>query len=250
MKTKKMLVLALVAVVAGQEADAANPQLKKDYEGFTVWLDCREHAVAKFRYTASRDRGDYDRVGTFKLDPSVPYECQPSSAESFKTNAPNALTYERGHQVPANHLDFSEVAITQSNYMTNILPQTWQLNRGAWAQSEKIIECYRDQTELLVLGGAIWKNTARHRKNDHFVGSHNIRTPEQFWKVIVAGDGTTIAWLMPNTQTATAKNLDLYLIKPSLLEVAAKIKLPEVPKEWRKVRPKTSWPLLEGCDPG
>ncbi len=103
----------------------------------------------------------------------------------------------------ANHLDYSELAIRQSNFMTNILPQTATLNRGAWYRTEEIIECYRDQTELLVLGGATWGNTKAASKNDYFVGSHNIRTPESFWKVVIAGDGSTIAWLMPNDATAT-----------------------------------------------
>jgi hypothetical protein len=31
----------------------------------------------------------------------------------------------------------------------------------------------------LVLGGALWTSTKAGRKNDYFVGSHNIRTPEQ-----------------------------------------------------------------------
>jgi endonuclease G len=152
--------------------------------------------------------------------------------------------------VPANHLDYSEVAIRQSNYMTNILPQTQTLNRGAWLRSENIIECYRDTEELLVLGGALWTSTKAGRKNDHFVGSHNIRTPEQFWKVIIRGDGETIAWLMPNDATAATKNLDLFLIKPAQLLLKTKVKLPEVPKAWQKKKPKTSWPIPAGCDLG
>ncbi|HIG39559.1 MAG TPA: hypothetical protein EYQ14_03340, partial [Gammaproteobacteria bacterium] len=39
--------------------------------------------------------------------------------------------YDRGHLVPANHLDYSKKAIKQSNYMTNILPQAANMNRGA-----------------------------------------------------------------------------------------------------------------------
>ena len=80
--------------------------------------------------TPSGIPGSFPRSSTFRLDPNVPYECQPSSTNSFKTDAPGALTYERGHQVPANHLDYSELAIRQSNYMTNILPQTQTLNSG------------------------------------------------------------------------------------------------------------------------
>lgn len=102
---------------------AANPQFRVDYASFTVWLDGQEQAVFKFRYNAQRDAGSFPRSSTFRLDPAVPYECQPSSTNSFKTDAPGALTYERGHQVPANHLDYSELAIKQSNFMTNILPQ-------------------------------------------------------------------------------------------------------------------------------
>jgi endonuclease G, mitochondrial len=41
--------------------------------------------------------------------------------------------------------------------MTNILPQTATLNRSAWLRTEEIMECYRDQTELLVPSEAIWE---------------------------------------------------------------------------------------------
>jgi endonuclease G, mitochondrial len=220
----------VVALLFIPPAFAADPSLRVDYAGFTVWLNCQEHAVFKFRYNAQRDAGSFPRLSTFRLDPAVPYACQPSSTNAFKTDAPGALTYERGHQVPANHLDYSELAVRQSNFMTNILPQTGTLNRGAWLRTEEIIECYRDQTELLVLGGALWGNTKAALKNDYFVGSHNIRTPESFWKVVIAGDGSTLAWLIPNDQNATTAKLDTFLIKPVQLELKAKVKLPEVPK--------------------
>jgi hypothetical protein len=55
------------------------PHVRVDYEGFTVWLNCQEHAVAKFSYNAQRDSGSFPRSSTFCLDPAVPYACQPSS---------------------------------------------------------------------------------------------------------------------------------------------------------------------------
>lgn len=230
---------------------AVSPKPQRDYQGFTVWLDCQEHAPFKFRYNAGHDFGDYPRTDQFRLDPGVPYECQPSSTQTFSTkNIPGAPTYHRGHLVAANHLDYSEQAIRESFFMTNILPMTQQLNLGAWAATEKITECYRDHSELLILGGAVWKNTKAARKNDYFVGSHNLRTPEYFWKVIIRGDDQTIAWWIPNDETALSGQLDKYLVKPSQLQVKAKMKLPEVPKAWRNKKPKTSWPLPEGCKPG
>jgi len=92
--------------------------------------------------------------------------------------------YDRGHQVPANHLDDFQTAIKQTNFMTNILPQTSQMNRGAWKATEEIVECYRDIDELLVLGGTIWGNNP---SIDFFLQSHGVATPDAFWKVIVRG---------------------------------------------------------------
>jgi endonuclease G len=91
---------------------------------------------------------------------------------------------------------------------------------------------------LLVLGGALWGKTKAARKNDYFVGSHNIRTPESFRKAVIAGDGSTLARLIPNDRNATRANLDTFLIKPAQLEVKAKVKLPEVPKAWRFKKPR------------
>ena len=242
--------LAFVALLSASSfvSAAKNPTHQADYLGFTVWLDCKEHAAYRFRYNAGHDMGDYDRTDDFRLDPTVPYECQPSSTATFSTkNIPNAPTYHRGHLVAANHLDYDEQAIRESFFMTNILPMTQQLNLGAWSRTEEITECYRDRSELLVLGGAVWGNTRKDKKNDYFVGSHNIRTPEYYWKLIIKGDGETIAWYIPNDTTALSGQLDRYLIKPAQLQAKARVKLPEVPKAWKWKKPKTSWPIPKEC---
>ena len=129
--------------------------LQLNYEGFTVWLDCEKRGAIKFQYNAQHDTGNEARASDFKLDSNVPKECQQTTARAYGNN------YDRGHQVPANHLDYSPEAIRQSNYMTNILPQTSQMNRGAWLLTEEIIECYRDIDELLVIGGVIWGEQPR-----------------------------------------------------------------------------------------
>jgi endonuclease G len=98
--------------------------LRLDYEGFTVWLDCEQRGAVKWRYNAQRDGGNEARANDFRLDPYVPKECQQTSPKGY------GHVYDRGHQVPANHLDHSPVAIQQSNYMSNILPQASQMNRG------------------------------------------------------------------------------------------------------------------------
>jgi endonuclease G len=217
--------------------------LELDYQGFTIWLDCRQRAPVKFRYNAQHDAGNEARAKDFNLDPNIPKECQQTSAAAYGHG------YDRGHQVPANHLDASSVAIKQSNYMTNILPQTSQMNRGAWLQTEEIIECYRDIDELLVIGGVIWGNNPN---DDYFVRSHGVKTPDSFWKVIIRGAGQnerTIAWVVPNSKGATRNNLDSYLVSVNELERMTGETIP-VSDYAKYDKPSASWIVPAGCSKG
>jgi endonuclease G len=214
--------------------------LRLNYEGFTVWLDCEQRGAVKWRYNAQHDDGNLPRANGFRLYPYVPKDCQQTSAKGYGHG------YDRGHQVPANHLDASAVAIKQSNYMTNILPQTSQMNRGAWKLTEEIVECYRDIDELLVIGGVIWGNSPA---DDYFVKSHGVKTPDAFWKVVVRGDGRAIAWIVPNTKDATAKKLDHYLVTVEEIERLTGEKLP-VTGDARITKLRGSWVVPMGCNKG
>jgi len=116
------------------------------------------------------------------------------------------------------------------------------MNRGAWLQTEEIVECYRDIDELLVIGGAIWGDNP----NDYyFVQSHGIKTPDVFWKVIVRGTGQnerTIAWIVPNTTEATRKNLDNYLVTIDEIKRVTGEKIPVAKHD----KPSSSWLIPQG----
>ena len=84
-----------------------------DYKGFTVWVDCEKRGAVKFQYNAQRDTGNFKRKKSFYYDPDLPKSCQQTSTKSYKKKGQR---YDRGHLVPANHLDFSKKAIKQSNY--------------------------------------------------------------------------------------------------------------------------------------
>lgn len=215
--------------------------LQLDYQGFTVWLDCAQRAAVKFRYNAQHDTGNAERSDTFSLDPNVPAECQQVSAKAY------GMKYDRGHQVAANHLDASEVSIKQTNFMTNILPQAANMNRGSWYLTEKITECYRDIDELLVLGGVIWGNNSA---DDYFVRSHGVKTPDYFWKVIIRGHGQderVIAWIIPNAKEATQKQLDRYLVTVDEIEQITGERIP-VADYAKHDKPGQSWMIPAGCN--
>jgi endonuclease G, mitochondrial len=217
--------------------------LKLDYDGFTLWLDCSKRGAVKFRYIAQHDTGSFKRSSRFFLDPNVPSECQQTSTKGYGKG------YDRGHLVPANHLDYSASAIKASNTMTNILPQASNMNRGAWELTEEIIECYRDIDELLVIGGVIWGNNP---DDDYFFQSHGVKTPDAFWKVVIRGTGQdeqAIAWVVPNSSEATKKRLDHYLVSIDDLEAETGEKIP-VADYAKHDKSDVSWLIPYGCDRG
>jgi endonuclease G len=216
--------------------------LELAYGGFTVWLDCERRGAVRFRYNAQRDGGNVPRQPRFTLDAQVPKRCQQTSTASYKHAR---ARYDRGHLVPANHLDASPLAITQSNAMTNIVPQAATMNRGAWRRTEEIVECYRDIDELLVIGEVLW---GQNPVDDHFVRSHGIATPDAFWKLVVRGMDRVIAWIIPNVPEATYKRLDQYLVSVEELERQTGERFPEVPAFLRGDKPEVSWIVPIGCD--
>ena len=221
--------------------DLGNNILRLNYEGYSVWLDCEKHGAIKFQYNAQRDVGDFPRTDKFKLDHNVPARCQQTSAAAY------GKRYDRGHLVPANHLDYSESAMQGTFYMTNILPQAASMNRGAWLRTEEIIECYRDISELLIIGGVIWGNNPA---DDYFMKSHGVKTPDAFWKVIIRGGGQSeeaIAWIVPNSQEAVEKNLDKYLVTVHDIERITGEKIP-VAEYAKNIKPSASWLIPKGCN--
>lgn len=212
--------------------------LRLDYEGFTLWMDCEKHGAVKFRYNAQRDSGSFPRVEDFALDSRIPISCQQTNSKSYGKG------YDRGHLVPANHLDYSKNAIEESNYMTNILPQAANMNRGAWLATEEIVECYRDERELLVIGGVIYGNNT---KDDYFLTSHGVETPDSFWKVIIKGDGSAIAWNVPNKSTSTRAKLDSYLVTVAQIEKLTGEKIP-VSEKVKTQKLTKSWALPKDCN--
>ena len=138
------------------------------------------------------------------------------------------------------------IAIRQSNYMTNVLPQAANMNRGVWLRTEQIVECFRDIYELLVIGGVVWGNNP---SDDFFIRSHGLATPDAFWKVVVRGNGDAIAWIVPNSQKTTRVRLDSYLVTVRAIEDMIGERFP-VNEDSRYQKRDTSWMIPRGCNKG
>jgi endonuclease G len=246
--------------VSASEENVNNEVLRINYNGFTVWLDCEQRSPVMYFYIAYKDSGDEKRASKFFLDKNIPEQCQQKSTKSYSKSIVKThfnrlgindysdfdIAYDRGHMVPANHFDGSKKAIYQTNYMTNILPQSAAMNRGSMYQTELITECYRDINTLKVMGGPIWEGDA---SNDFFINSHGVKTPEAYWKVIIAPDAV-ISWIIPNTKEAVASNLDSYLVSIKDIERKAGVEIPVDSADLKTVKPSSSWPIPASCNKG
>lgn len=221
----------------------SKPNMRLDYPGFTIWMDCSRRSAMQFQYVAQPDTGSTPPSDNFFLDPDVPIDCQQADTSVYDSN------YTRGYLVPPNHLEPSAEAIEAANSMTNILPQAANMNAGAWRRTEEIARCYSSTDELLVMGGVLW--SLNYSADDHFIQSHGVETPDAFWKVIIRGTGQNqqaIAWLIPNSQEATWDRLDQYLVPINEIKARTGLYTMAGGNSWEK--PSQSWEIPASCDEG
>jgi endonuclease G, mitochondrial len=217
---------------------------KRQFLLFETWVDCRERLPILFYYRVEKDVGNFQRYSSFYLDPDVPTSCQ-----QLTSNAYSGSGYDRGHMVTANHVDQSLQALKESNYMTNITPQRANMNRGAWLQTEEITECHRDLDTLNIYGGIIMGNDVT---NDIFKYTHGIRTPDFNWKIIEnTRTKDVIAWIIPNSDSATRSNLNQYAT--TILDIEAKSgfifnNFSYSQKTIKQSNWQTNWAIPANCD--
>ena len=115
--------------------------------------------------------------------------------------------WDRGHLAPAADMKWSEQAMDESFYLSNISPQNGNLNRGVWKSIEELT---RDNAqrygEILVVTGPVFTN----KKGLGYIGNNRVIIPNGFYKVLLAYDNgyTGIGFYCENV--AGKKKLSTY----------------------------------------
>ena len=109
----------------------------------------------------------------------------------------NPGKYDRGHMAPAADMKWSEQAMRESFYTTNICPQNANLNRGDWNDIEELVRDYAQQYEsVYVVCGPIVGDAPEYMGN-----YQRIAIPDAFYKAILRKKGdswTTIGFVCKN----------------------------------------------------
>lgn len=159
------------------------------HTGFTLsynadWL-CPNWVA--WELTALETQGVEERAKHFKPDPEV-------RGVKVVTKDYSNSGYDRGHMAPAADMKWSEQAMRESFYMTNICPQIRNLNAGDWKELEELCRTWANHFgKIYICCGPIVGNNPKR------IGENGVAVPDAFFKVILAFENQTpqaIAFLM------------------------------------------------------
>ena len=171
-----------------------NPNLEQvivDYEGMKISFNPRMHIPnwVAWELTGDETLGEEPRYNKFACDESVP-GCPDDWDYKYSG-------YDRGHMAPAADMKWSERAMRESFYLTNVCPQAGDLNRGSWKRLEEKCraKACADSTIIVICGPVLTDNIRE------FLGDSRVAVPQRFFKVILspfAEKNQAIGFIMPN----------------------------------------------------
>jgi len=133
--------------------------------------------------------GSYERTDDFREDPDI--ATGSATLEDYYRSG-----YDRGHLAPAGDMKFSEEAMSESFYMSNMSPQEPAFNRGIWRELEEEVR------ELAVQNGSLYVVTGPvFGKRNKRIGKNRVSVPRAFYKVLLdytEPEVKAIAFLLPN----------------------------------------------------
>jgi len=204
-----------------------------EYEGFTISYNEKYEQANWVAYHLTKQEVEdqkVERKDNFRADKQV--QTGSATPTDYKKSG-----YDRGHLAPAADMRWSKEAMSESFYMTNMSPQTKELNRGIW---KKLEEKSRDWA---VENGSIYIVTAGILKGKlKTIGKNEVAIPEYYYKVILdyqKPEIKAIAFIMPNKDPEKAPLRDFVV---SIDEVEKKTGLDFFPKLGDKLEDK-----LEGA---
>ncbi len=147
------------------------------------------------------------RTNDFRIDPMV--TTGSAQEEDFflkKLGADGIMTFDgfghdRGHLAPSADFRWSQKALSESYFYSNMSPQKAEFNRERWAELESWIRTYviDFKEPVHVVTGPVLKDGLPQQ------GENKVSIPEQYYKIVLDLEGAehrAIAFLMPNEQCA------------------------------------------------
>ena len=161
----------------------------------------------------------------------------------------NGPGYDRGHMLRSEERTDTEAHNIETFVMTNVLPQTADLNRGVWFDYEQHVQymVQRKQNDAYVIAGGVWPAACGHgpraagdgcpdfgRSSDP---QRRLAVPSSYWKIVAfvpAGTAfdpataTIEAVLMPNIDGVYEHRWYTYKSTVAAIEAATGYDIPNL----------------------
>ena len=169
--------------------------------------------------------GGSKRHDDFRPDPEIPEKHQ-SKLSDYAGNP-----YDRGHLVPAGNSTKNADTMSESFFLSNMVPQVPNHNRGIWKQLETCVRNWvvNEGKDLYVISGTAYN--AEHKT----IGENKVGVPDYLWKIVIdAKTNTSVSFLFPNTQLPV-EDLPKYIVSISDIETKTGIDFnPNMPSKQQK----------------
>jgi endonuclease G len=152
--------------------------------------------VAVFEHlTIAAMTGPAKRKDNFRPDPQVHEQCRATLADY----ATVGRTHDRGHMAPAGNNTQNDQIMSESFFLSNMVAQVANNNRGIWKQLETWERDWASKGgDFYIISGGIYDP-------GHPVTGNGLGIPTRLYKLIYErNSGQTMAYLMPNAPLPVA----------------------------------------------
>ena len=153
--------------------------------------------VAVFEHlTVAAMTGPAKRKDNFRPDPQVTPACSASLADY----AIVGRTHDRGHMAPAGNNTQNDAIMSESFFLSNMVAQVANNNRGIWKQLETFERQWATDpnADFYIISGGIYDP-------GHPVIGNGLGIPTRLYKIIIEKNSRKVqAYLMPNVALPVA----------------------------------------------
>lgn len=198
-------------------ADPNNYLLVNNYYAVSYSRDRAIPNWVSWRITRA-DTGDVDRVDSFRPDDRLPKGWTRVTSADYTGSG-----FDRGHVCPSADRNGSPDAMASTFLMTNMTPQTGDLNRGPWQKLEAYLRTLVTRgSDVYVIAGVYGENGKVKKK---------VTIPTNNWKIAVAVPaGSSVSAINENTRVIAVdmpnvkgiKNADWQMYRTTVREIEQK----------------------------
>ena len=176
--------LELPAPVAGEQII--------EHMGYTLSYNEENEVASWVAYELTRNEvlGTSERADDFREDPMV--ITGSATLSDYRSSG-----YDRGHLAPAADFKWSDDAMSDTFYMSNMTPQEPSFNRGIWADLEAVVRTFAyDNGIVYVVTGPVLTDGPYET-----IGENEVSVPKRFYKVFLDYTGPetkAIGFVLPN----------------------------------------------------